>query len=548
MSLLDGKYEIITQAPLGGGRTLFEATAPDGTLVQIEWFELDPSKEPKFERYRRVLKRLKRGGQAALYDVISRPGAHYVAWQREDGAQPGASDAAITSVLADHGFAPEHADVRRAGRRAVLYGLAWDGEPFPAPQPPTAPAPVARPARRPLPDWAISWGLTLALLVVAVLLSLGGFLRRANDRIVPVPDVVGQDVNAAATALGRLGLAVSPMPLGSERPAGTVLSLEPPPGTALRPGRSVKLTYALPPGQLAPTSAPQLVGLRYPDEVATALRGAGLELGGASHIQTSTPAGVVVAQSVPAGGAAGKGSAVDVLVSDGPAQTMTFLPRLVGLPVEDARYLAGVAGLSPDHILEDPVDAPQGFPGEVLSQTLAPYVAVPASEAVLRLVVQRGSGGRTGAAAVPNVVGLSEAQARTQAAGYDVQVTPLATANLPEGVVLQDPAPGADPGDRTLALTVNVHPVTLADPGVRVTIKEPKLRRVPFAWTIQPGIGQRTAEVYAQPLEGERTLVTRTTARGGQLLQGSWLTTYPGPVTFTLYLGGQPYGDPLFVP
>jgi hypothetical protein len=139
-------------------------------------------------------------------------------------------------------------------------------------------------------------------------------------------------------------------------------------------------------------------------------------------------------------------------------------------------------------------------------------------------------------------------QARAAAAGYTISTTTVESPLLPEGVVLQAPAPGADPGAHTLALTVNVHPVPLTAPGTFATVKQPSLRHVPYAWTIQPGIGQQVAMVYARPLNGQRTLVDRATVRGGELLQGTWLTTYPGPVTFTLELNGQPYGSPLFVP
>ena len=149
---------------------------------------------------------------------------------------------------------------------------------------------------------------------------------------------------------------------------------------------------------------------------------------------------------------------------------------------------------------------------------------------------------------MPSVVGMPLDQAETVASGYTVTTTTVESPLLPEGVILQTPAPGADAGDHKLALTVNVHPVALGDPGAVATVKQPELRHVPYAWTIQPGISQQVAMVYAQPLNGQRTLVDRTTVQGGELLQGSWLTNYPGPVTFTLELNGQPYGSPLFVP
>ena len=552
MSLLDGKYEIISQSALDGGRTLFEGTAPDGTAVRIEWFDLEPAKEPVFERYRRLLKRLKRDGRAAVYDVISRPGAHYVAWERPDGTHPAGPDAELAAALADEGYAMGAADVRRNGRNPRLYGLAWDGSTPPKPSEPEAvlPPPTPRSAAARLgtvPPWVRSWGSTVLLLGTTVLLLVGGFQRRANDTLVTVPGLAGANVNDAADRLYRLHLAVTMAPLGSTDAPGTVLSSDPPAGAQLRPGRVVRLAYALPQGRLAPADAPQLVGTMFPDDTLRALRASGLELGEAAHIHAGSPAGVVLSQTVPAGSTVGRGQSVDVLVSAGPSQPMTFLPRLVGLSIDDARYLAGLAGLGADHVLEDPVSAPNGAPGEVLSQSLAPYEPVPTAEATLRLVVQQGTPtAATGGA--PSLVGMSAQDAATAAAGYHLETATIATTSLPEGVVEQDPPPGAAVGDGTLKVTLNVHPVSLVPPAVRATVKRPQLRSVPYAWSIQPGIGRQSADVYAKPLDGTRTLVQHTTVAGGDVLKGSWLTTYPGPVTFYLYLSGQPYGEALFVP
>lgn len=552
MSLLDGKYEIISQTAVGRGRTLIEATAPDGTLVRIEWFDLEPAKEQAFERYRRVLKRLKRDGKAAVYDVISRPGAHYVAWENAGDGLSHGHDTQVAALLEEHGFDAAGADVRRNGRHARLYGLAWDGDVPVQRAPLREAAPPRRPPARPsLPGWVAPWALAIVLLLVSIALLIGGFLRRTNNRLVAVPNVIGQNVNDAEQALARLDLNAQAAPFESNAPAGTVLSAQPAVGTQLRPGRAVQLSYALPQGQLASTKTPQLVGQSYPSQVTAALQGAGLELGTVARIHAPTPDGVVLAQSVPSGTKLAQGESIDVLVSLGPLQPQTFLPRLVGLSAADARYLAGVAGLGPDQIFEDKVNAPDGFPGEVLSQSLAPYLSEPVNEATLRLVVQKGPGSAAGsqqAQGVPSLVGMDLSQARAAATGYSIATTTVESPQLPQGVILQSPPPGADPGNHKLALTINVHPVQLAPPGAVATVKQPQLRRVPFAWSIQPGISQQIATVYAQPLNGKRRLVDRTTVTGGDVLRGTWLTDYPGPVTFYLELGGQPYGSPLFVP
>ena len=76
MALLDGTYEIINRKALGEKQAQFEATAPDGSPVRIIWYEITVEQEQRFESYRRTLRQLNQLGLAALYDVVSRPGAH----------------------------------------------------------------------------------------------------------------------------------------------------------------------------------------------------------------------------------------------------------------------------------------------------------------------------------------------------------------------------------------------------------------------------------------------------------------------------------------
>src|SRR5690606_18491532 len=329
--------------------------------------------------------------------------------------------------------------------------------------------------------------------------------------------------------LSDLRLDVAVTPLGSTEAAGRVLAVEPGAGSELRPDRVVRLTYALPVGQLAQTAVPSLVGLAYPDEVTVALTAAGLTLGDVSRISAAAPGGVVLAQDVSAGAKVGSGAPIDVLVSTGPARGLTFVPPLVGLDVDQATELAVIAGIAPDRILVDTVSAATGAAGRVLSQSLAPYVTVPQADAILRLVVQSGTPS-TAAGSVPDLVGLTAEQAETSVAATPERwrlVCPrMASLNLPDGVIVrQDPPPGAagtaqDAGP-ALIVTVNVHPLALTDPGVTAIVRQPAARVVEYAWTILPGIGRTTAEVWATNLDGARVLVARPTVTGGEILRGA---------------------------
>lgn len=591
MSLLDGRYEVIAQRTLDGGLTLFEATAPDGAPLRIEWFELPPEREAEFENYRRLLRRLKQAGVAAVHDVVGRPGAHYVAWERVPvGATPvssaaaaaltlpglssaGAGPADLGGVLAAAGYSLEACDLRRTPARPQkvgLYGLAFG--------PSGASAPSARqvhvdegqdaargrplkqhrpPLKRgaeaiaQLPPRVLSWGLAGMLALAAVLVGAVAFRSSAVDAVVTVPAVVGLDARAAVDHLTALGLGVNATPIVSDEAPGTVLAVDPAVGAYLRPGRTVVLRYALGAGQLAPAEVPALIGLAYPDEARAALQRAGLRLGEVARLHAASPPGTVLAQDVDPGSRTGTDAPVAVLVSMGPEPVQTFVPDLVGLDLETARALAQVAGIGVDRVFVDEIVSSSGERGTVLNQSLAPYVPVSRDEAVLRLVVQSGEPASPAlAGGAPDVVGLGLAAARKVANGWDVSVVALGNPGLPAGVVAQEPQPGAGAAANgaTLVLTVNSHPVPLSTAGVRAEVRRPTIRRVDYAWTIQPGISSQRGEVWASDLEGNRTLVANVTVRGGEILRGSWTTVTAGPVTFELLIGGVPYGERLLVP
>ncbi|HEX7041401.1 MAG TPA: PASTA domain-containing protein [Trueperaceae bacterium] len=555
MPLLDGKYEVVGQRQLGVGRTHIDAIAPDGTPVRVEWFDLPAGEEAAFERYRRLLKRLKRDGRAAVHDVISRPGARYVAWLKPEQGLPRADDPELLGVLAENGYPAAAADIRGRGGRRLLYGLGFDGSAAAVEEaPPPRPRPLRAGARvqalEKASPVALSWALCGVLLLATALLSYGAFQRRVVDSAVTVPDVLGTDVRAAVERLSGLGLAVEVAAVPSEAEPGSVVDVDPSVGAELRPGRTVRLGYALAPGLVERTTVPALIGLDYPDEVRAALRDAGLELGEASRVPASAPDGVVLAQSVGEGSPLGAGQTVDVLVSAGPAPAMTFLPDLVGLAVEDARALAAVAGIDPGRVVVDEVTSASGFPGEVLSQAPSPHRPVPVQDTTLRLVVQAGAP-PSAADGAPDLVGMTRARAEevAAAAGWQVELRRVASRALPAGTVIaQSPPPLAAAEERSLLLVVNVHPVALRDPGVRAAVREPQPRGFDYAWTILPGIGTTTAQVYVTTLEGQRTLVATRRVTGGEVLRGTYRTTEPGPLTFELFLGGVPYGDPLLVP
>ncbi len=549
MPLLDGKYEILAEHPLTTGVVRFDATTANGEPVRVVWYELAPEDEPAFERYRRALRRLAREDVADVLEVVSRPGARYVAWRDDRGERtPLPADAGLAARLAEVGLASGRARVRLGSGGPRIVDLPFGAGVAPERSPSESVAP--REPRRRVPvlsDTAMSWTIAGGLLLLAVALWAGGFLLRSNDRLVSVPEPGSASVETLGRHLAHLGLQLEPVPLASDEPAGTVLALDPAPGTALRPGRSVRVSYAVPPGRLAPATVPAVLGLSAA-EAADRLEAAGLEVGHVARVHEAAPVGVVLSQSETPGSTIGLGSEIDLVVSLGPVPETTFLPQLVGLSEDDARVLASVAGLGPDRVVVERVDAVGAEPGTVLTQSLAAYRRVQLDDAVLRLLVASEASTPANGEGLPNLAGLSEADARALAAGFDVRVSYLETSSLPAGVVRQSLQPGAGAGDGPLELTVNVRPVAIPVPSVDAVVRRPHLRELPYVWYIEPGIPEQTARVTAVTLAGERTVVRTLRVQGGERLEGSWRTTHPGPVRFELTLNHQPYGDELLVP
>jgi hypothetical protein len=255
----------------------------------------------------------------------------------------------------------------------------------------------------------------------------------------------------------------------------------------------------------------------------------------------------VLAQAPPAGSRAGRGAAVDVVVSLGPKPRLTFLPDLVGLPLEEARALAAIAGLAPSQVVVERLPSEQATLDTVLAQSLSPFRDVVLTDAVLRLIVADVPAARD-PLGLPALGGLSEARARELAAGFDLEVVYVGERALPDGVVAQSLPVGARPGRRPVdADRQRAAAPDPAAPGRRGRAS-PARRDLPYLWAIEPGIPLVVAVVTATTLEGDQIVVDRREVRGGERVEGAWSTTYPGVVRFDLTLNGEPYGGSLRAP
>ena len=169
--------------------------------------------------------------------------------------------------------------------------------------------------------------------------TLAGFITVTPARVT-VPNVAGMTQAAATAALTGAGLAAGAVTQQTSAtvPAGSVISQNPAAGTQADAGSAVALVVSSGPQMAA---VPDGTGITQADAEA-ALTGAGLVLGTVTtQFSDTVPAGSVISQNPAAGGQAAIGSAVDLVVSAGPAITT---PNVVGLAQADAQTLAGTAG------------------------------------------------------------------------------------------------------------------------------------------------------------------------------------------------------------
>jgi serine/threonine-protein kinase len=274
-------------------------------------------------------------------------------------------------------------------------------------------------------------GVVLAL--AALTTAAWGVWAYVIPREADVPQLAGVAVDEARARLDELGFAVR-LAAGEYSLVygdGDVISVQPRPGTTLEEGRMVTLVPSLGP---PPVPVPDVTGMTV-QKAETALRDADLTMGEPQQaFDFDVPAGHVISQD-PATGTAPQGSAVDLVVSEGPPPRP--VPAVVGEPEDQATKALQNAGFN--------VTVDGGFSskipaGQVIRQHPAGDADAPAGSMV-RIVVSLGPR----IFPCPDLRGLSVEEARTTAAGYGLELAALPVAGATgTTVVTQVPNAGTD--------------------------------------------------------------------------------------------------------
>ncbi|HHO56362.1 MAG TPA: hypothetical protein ENK21_08215, partial [Trueperaceae bacterium] len=183
MSLLDGKYEIVSQKIINSRETIFKALAPDGNSLKIIWYEFDNfADEQQFEIFRKLIRKLRKENLAAVYDIVSRPRANYIAWLDSNNLKQANSNKKIDTLLAEFGYNSKMADIRLNKKNQQIYYLNFNPEELII-ESSTKLTPVP-PNTKTNSKALYSYALSAGLFVFASLIFINALKQSANNQTV----------------------------------------------------------------------------------------------------------------------------------------------------------------------------------------------------------------------------------------------------------------------------------------------------------------------------------------------------------------------------
>ncbi len=253
---------------------------------------------------------------------------------------------------------------------------------------------------------------------------------------VKVPNVVGDTQAAASSALTTAGLTVGTVTTQSSSTvaSGDVISENPTAGTSVNAGSAVNLVISSGPAQV---KVPNVVGDTQA-AATSALTTAGLIVGTVTTQSSSTVAsGDVISENPTAGTSVNAGSAVNLVISSGPAQVK--VPNVAGDTQAAATSALTTAGLTVGTVTTQSSSTVAS--GDVISENPTAGTSVNAGSAV-NLVISSGPA----QVKVPNVAGDTQAAASSAltTAGLTVgTVTTQSSSTVASGdVISENPTAG----------------------------------------------------------------------------------------------------------
>jgi serine/threonine-protein kinase len=172
-------------------------------------------------------------------------------------------------------------------------------------------------------------------------------LSKGSGKVAVPGGLVGQSASFVEAKLKEAGLNPERQPdaYSDTIEQGNVISVDPPSGTLVQKGSTVKYTVSKGPAPPKEVTVPDVSGLTIP-EASARLEQAGLKLGSTTEqFSDSVPTGLVISQSPAAGQKVKEGSPVNITVSKGPQKTKVTVPNVEGMSQANAVSTLSAAGL-----------------------------------------------------------------------------------------------------------------------------------------------------------------------------------------------------------
>ena len=167
---------------------------------------------------------------------------------------------------------------------------------------------------------------------------------------IEAPDFKGMTMQQAQDMAEQMDIKVKEGEevISDEVDKGLIVSQTPEPGQTIKTGSTVTVNISK---GLGDGSVPDLTG-KMKDDLSEYLEAAGFKLGAVTTKSSDQPEGTVLSQNPKAGSEVEKGTAIDVVVSDG-SKAKATVPYLVGKSLSEAQGELAAAGLSAGKVSYD---------------------------------------------------------------------------------------------------------------------------------------------------------------------------------------------------
>ena len=199
--------------------------------------------------------------------------------------------------------------------------------------------------------------IIIAAVAAVVLAGIIITVAMTNREEVKVPNFRGMTLEEAQDAADKFDLKIKEGKevISEDIEKGRIVSQDPSADETVKEGSTITVNISK---GLGEGNVPNLVG-KTESELSDYLKAAGFTLGKVTTQQSEKAEGIVISQNPKAGATADKGTAIDVVVSDGTLNN-AIVPYLIGLSLSDAKAALSAAGLECGKVTSDYSSAAEG--------------------------------------------------------------------------------------------------------------------------------------------------------------------------------------------